>query len=113
MIKDTQDPYKPNIVDLKQFKFRKRRGRPKKFPDELKITIEWYEYDYQGDAVVRSLAYEAENPWHDLKYDGKKQFIEKCFHVIGHMYDTDPSLARELEERLGELYDSNRLKDNE
>lgn len=101
----------PKKLDLKKFTFLRKPGRPKKVErkkhnwTDLSIEVRWLEYDKEGDPVEKYIIWHEDNIFMNFTVEGKKEFIQKVFYILGEQLDTDPSLAVELQERLEELYD--------
>lgn len=96
-----------DFKDLKNFKFKKKRGRHKiseKLPHDLTIEITWTDYDKDGLEIMRSITCAPNSPWETLKSEGKKVVVEKCLQIVGKLYNSDPSLEAELRERLEHLF---------
>lgn len=109
MSRNNNQDLPPEIVDLKQFRFFRRPGRPKKkskakYWTDLLVEVTWTEYDIDGNPIPKIIRYSEDDMWHTLQLEGKKVFTEKVFYILGDLLGTDPYFARELQERLEELY---------
>lgn len=111
MIKDKQDPTKPNVVSLNKFQFKKpkliKKDKNKPTKPEVAISISWRETDKNGNEFENYIEYnDIMDSYYELRTETKKIFTEKCFKLMGYWSYIDPYYARELEEKLKELYEN-------